>query len=116
MPYIVKSEHTIVHPSHPDEWYKVRVPLEAGDFENSPSDPVARNLHIVGGALTGWSHPAPATRENVRHLDPQTLGILVTEIVKLAGFRPDDEKNESSANSSPTTGQEAAPSPPSSGI
>lgn len=124
MPYIRKEVRRFIHPDHSDpeqpdyEWYDLRVPLEGDDYRQAVpegSSPQAWAMIFIGRVLAGWSHPEPATTENVGHLDAGTIGWLSSEIQKASQFRTDDEKKGSGSNSSESTDPETVSTPESSG-
>lgn len=130
MPFIRKEVARFVHPKHanpesPDyEWYDLNLPIEAADFEAKLPEGASGttyNIVMIGRVLVDWSHahgpnPVPPTTENVRHLDPETLGLIATHMMQASGVRTEAEKKESNSDSSPTTDPAEEATPPSSGI
>ncbi len=98
MALIVKTNTKLDHPTEPDAWVTVRLPLSGGNVEGgaTPSD-------IVASAIVEWSYEIPPTGDAVRDLDVPTYQWLVTEVGKRAGIRSDEEKKDSSGDSSPTS-------------
>lgn len=111
MPLVVKETIKLEHPTEPDVWVSVRLPLSGGNIERGPSV-----SDIVASAITEWSYDAPITGDTIRDLDPNSYNWLIGEVSKRAGFRTDDEKNASGEVSSPTSEPEKGSSRKSSGI
>ena len=116
MALVKKQNKRIQHPTEPEAWFEVRLPLSAGDLASMHSDgtSIAMSLDLAAEVIKAWSYPEPVTLENVRDLDVDTFVWLSQQIQEASGIRTDGEKKDSGGISSPTLGQDTAASPPSS--
>lgn len=113
---LVKKEiRTLQHPTEPDAWVKVRLPLAAGDMEGLRIDGtrVGMTFDLMASVIVEWSVPEPISLETIRLLDMDTFNWLNTEIVAASGIRGEEKKETSDTASLPTPST-ADDSPPSS--
>lgn len=103
MALLIKRTERLHHPTEPDTWFDVRVPMTVADAMALPdtvnTERLAR-LHLVANTLEGWSYDAQPTPETVSSLDMATFGFLYSEINRLSGMKGEFEKKDSETGSS----------------
>lgn len=104
MALVKKSVQTLQHPSEAETWFKVRVPLSAGDLEQMRADgsTVGMSLDLMTEVIAEWSFPEAITLDNVRLLDIDSFVWLSGEIQNASGIKSDDEKKDSALPSLPS--------------
>ena len=108
MALVTKQNKRLPHPSEPDAWFVVRVPLTVGDMEvmGAPGNPdtlISFKICAIERSLIEWSYPLPLTPEAIRDLDVDTFNWLVKEIFASAQLRDTAEKKDSDSSSPPIT-------------
>lgn len=118
MALVVKQVKRVQHPTEPDAWFELRLPLSAGDLElmRDGSRMGMVSVDLMASVVTGWSYDAPITVETIKSLDLDTFTFLVGEIQTGSGIRDAEEKKDSSSTSSPSSDPAADGSPKSLGI
>ena len=104
----------VSHPSEPDEWFDLRLPLTAAALHSVPKTVVTESevsQHLTAEAIVAWSYGAPVTFDTVGQLDIDTYVWLASYIKHASGIREEPEKKVSSSVSGRTTGPGKAASP-----
>lgn len=116
MALITKQIKRLAHPTEPDTWFDVRLPVTAGDMAGMrATGNVGMKLDLLAVVLVDWSYPAPITLDTVNSLDLDTFNWLQQVIFDASGIRDEPEKKDFVASSSPTSAQGEDNSPASSG-
>lgn len=102
------------HPTEPETWVDVRVPIRAGDLENLSGAPSAVTIQyeLIAAAIQGWSYDYPPSLHALREQDVETINWLRREVLEYSGVRDDETKKNSNGSSLP--GQPAPEESPSS--
>jgi len=110
---VTKQLKRIEHPTEPDAWAVIRVPLSAGDLAGVHVDGtgIAVSLELMASVVKEWSYDAPVSPETVGNLDLDTFLWINQEITAASGIRSDEEKKDSDSPSSDSSELVEAGSP-----
>jgi hypothetical protein len=110
MALVKKEIRTLQHPTEPDTYFKVRLPLSTGDMEGVrvANGVLTLSLDLAASLIQEWTYEAPVTAETVRDLDLDTFIWLRDEIFSASNIRPDEEKKASAVSSSRSRAKGAA--------
>lgn len=74
---VVKSLKRFEHPTEPDTWFDLQLPLSAGDLEAMPAVAGANTsglkVALLIHVMRAWSYDAPINAETVAGLDVETF-------------------------------------------
>lgn len=118
MALVVKEDKRFEHPTEPDAWFVVRLPLSAGDMANLHTDgtSVAMSLDLMAQVIKEWSYEPAVSLDSVGDLDLDTFIWLSGQIIKASGIRSAAEKKDLPSDSPGTSEQAGEPSRTSSDI